>query len=48
MLGNINPLNWVGMGKKTPLGPEPDREWLTDPPQGFRAPVEPIQGTAKN
>ena len=48
MLGNLNPLNWVGMGKKVPLGPEPDREWLTDPPQGFRAPVEPIQGTAKN
>jgi hypothetical protein len=48
MLSNINPLNWVGMGKKVPLGPEPDREWLTDPPQGFRAPVEPIQGTAKN
>lgn len=48
VLGNLNPLNWVGMGKKTPLGPEPDREWLTDPPQGFRAPVEPMQGTAKN
>ncbi len=48
VLGNLNPLNWVGMGKKVPLGPEPDREWLTDPPQGFRAPVEPIQGTAKN
>jgi hypothetical protein len=48
VLGNLNPLNWVGMGKKAPLGPEPDREWLTDPPQGFRAPVGPIQGTAKN
>ena len=48
MLGNINPLNWVGMGKKVPLGPEPDREWLTDPPQGFRAPLEPVQGSAKN
>ena len=48
-LGNLNPLNWVGMGKSaTPLGPEPDREWLTDPPQGFRAPVEPIQGSGKN
>jgi hypothetical protein len=48
-LGNLNPLNWVGMGKSaTPLGPEPDREWLTDPPTGFRAPVEPIQGSAKN
>jgi hypothetical protein len=44
-LGNLNPLNWVGMGSKNsqPLGPEPDREWLTDPPKGFRAPVEPSQ-----
>jgi hypothetical protein len=48
MLSNLNPLNWVGMGKKVPLGPEPDREWLTDPPQGFRAPIEPVQGSAKN
>ena len=48
-LSNLNPLNWVGMGKAaTPLGPEPDREWLTDPPQGFRAPVGPTQGSAKN
>ena len=44
---NLNPLNWVGMGKTAPLGPEPDREWLTDPPKGFRAPVEPIQGSAQ-
>jgi hypothetical protein len=44
-LGNLNPLNWVGLGSKSsqPLGPEPDREWLTDPPKGFRAPVEPSQ-----
>jgi hypothetical protein len=21
------------------LGPEPDREWLTDPPKGYRAPA---------
>ena len=49
-LGNLNPLNWVGMGKaNAPLGPEPDRDWLTDPPKGFRAPVEPIKATtAKN
>jgi hypothetical protein len=46
-LGNLNPLNWVGMGKaNAPLGPEPDRDWLTDPPKGFRAPVEPIKATA--
>lgn len=39
VLGNLNPLGWVGMGKSnTPLGPEPDREWLTDPPKGYRAP----------
>jgi hypothetical protein len=48
-LGNLNPLNWVGMGKSNaPLGPEPDREWLTDPPKGFRAPVEPVKASAKN
>jgi hypothetical protein len=48
-LDNLNPLKWVGMGKSdAALGPEPDREWLTDPPKGFRAPVEPIQGSAKN
>jgi hypothetical protein len=48
VLGNLNPWNWVGMGKTVPLGPEPDREWLTDPPKGFRAPVEPVQGSASN
>ena len=40
MLSTLNPLNWMGMGSKnTALGPEPDREWLTDPPKGYRAPV---------
>jgi hypothetical protein len=48
VLGNINPMNWFGMGKTVPLGPEPDREWLTDPPKGFRAPVGPIQGSTAN
>jgi hypothetical protein len=50
VLNNLNPLKWVGMGGKsdTALGPEPDREWLTDPPKGFRAPVETVQGPAKN
>jgi hypothetical protein len=50
VLGNLNPLKWVGMGGKSDaaLGGEPDREWLTDPPKGFRAPVEPVQGSAKN
>jgi hypothetical protein len=48
-LGNLNPLNWVGLGKSAAqLGPEPDREWLTDPPKGFRAPVEPVKGSASN
>jgi len=39
---NFNPLTWVGLEKKAPsvLGPEPDRESLTDPPKGLRAPVE--------
>jgi hypothetical protein len=40
LLSTLNPLGWVGLGKSnTPLGPEPDREWLTDPPKGYRAPV---------
>jgi hypothetical protein len=47
-LGSLNPLNWVGMGKHTPLGPEPDREWLTDPPKGFRAPISPTADQATN
>ena len=51
VLSNLNPLNWVGMGSKSgsdPIGHEPDREWLTDPPKGFRAPVEPVKGSASN
>lgn len=47
VLGSLNPMSWVGMGKKVPLGPEPDREWLTDPPKGYRAPVGPV-GQAGN
>jgi hypothetical protein len=46
VLGNLNPMSWVGMGKSVPLGPEPDREWLTDPPQGYRAPVGPVRQSA--
>ena len=47
---NYNPLTWVGLEKKAPtvLGPEPDRDWLTDPPKGFRAPVEGVGATADN
>ena len=39
---NYNPLTWVGLAAKpkTVLGPEPDREELTDPPRGYRAPVQ--------
>ena len=39
---NWNPLTWVGLAKKdaTVLGPEPDRDWLTDPPKGYREPAE--------
>lgn len=39
---NWNPLTWVGLEKKpqTVLGPEPDRDWLTDPPKGYREPAE--------
>lgn len=38
VLESLNPLGWVGIGKSSKLGPEPDREWLTDPPKGYRAP----------
>ena len=27
-----------GQADNAPLGPEPDRDWLTDPPKGYRAP----------
>jgi len=39
---NYNPLAWVGLQKKPDLvlGPEPARQNLTDPPPGYRAPVE--------
>jgi hypothetical protein len=39
---NMNPLSWVGLQKKAPtvLGPEPERDSLTDPPVGYRAPAE--------
>jgi hypothetical protein len=39
---NWNPLTWVGIQKKpqTVLGPEPERDSLTDPPVGYRAPAE--------
>jgi hypothetical protein len=45
---NMNPLTWVGLQKKpaTVLGPEPDRDWLTDPPKGYRAPVEGVGAVA--
>ena len=32
----------LGFGSKVDpasLGPEPDRDWLTDPPKGYRAPL---------
>jgi len=46
-----NPLTWVGGGEKkgaTTLGPEPDRDWLTDPPKGYRAPVEGVGAKLDN
>jgi hypothetical protein len=36
-LQTLNPVGWFG-GDKKPLGPEPSRDWLTDPPKGYRAP----------
>jgi len=41
VMPSIDPLGLVGLGKTEALGPEPDREWLTDPPKGFRAPLGP-------
>ena len=38
---SLNPMVWIGVTKKEAvLGPEPDRDFLTDPPKGFRDPVE--------
>jgi hypothetical protein len=39
---NWNPLTWIGVEKKPQivLGPEPQRDSLTDPPPGYRAPAE--------
>ncbi len=48
VLSSLNPLSWVGMGKHASLGPEPNREWLTDPPKGFRSPLETRTGQAAN
>jgi hypothetical protein len=47
---NYNPLTWVGLQKKPPtvLGPEPDRDNLTDPPKGLRAPVEGVGAKVDN
>jgi len=47
---NWNPLTWVGLEKKpeTVLGPEPDRGWLTDPPKGYREPVEGVGARVAN
>ncbi len=47
---NWNPLTWVGLQKKpeTVLGPEPGRDFLTDPPQGYRAPVEGVGAKIQN
>jgi hypothetical protein len=45
-----NPLTWVGIQKKADivLGPEPDRDFLTDPPPGFRSPVEGVGVKVQN
>ncbi len=47
---NWNPLTWVGLQKKpqTVLGPEPDRDWLTDPPKGYRDPAEGVGARLDN
>ena len=47
---SMNPLTWVGLQKKDAviLGPEPEREDLTDPPTGLRAPVEGVGAKVEN
>ena len=47
---NWNPLTWVGLEKKpaTVLGPEPSRDSLIDPPQGYRAPAEGVGVKVQN
>jgi len=47
---NWNPLTWVGLQKKPDvvLGPEPERDSLTDPPPGYRAPVEGVGAKIQN
>jgi hypothetical protein len=47
---NWNPLTWVGLEQKpaTVLGEEPEREDLTDPPKGYRAPAEGVGVKVKN
>jgi len=35
----LSPLGFGGANDVSTLGPEPDRDWLTDPPKGYRAPV---------
>ena len=48
VLGNHQSIELVRNGEAAqPLGPEPDREWLTDPPKGFRAPVEAAAGVGQ-
>lgn len=47
---NFNPLTWMGVQKKpqTTLGAEPPRENLTEPPVGYRAPVEGVGAKVDN
>ena len=47
---NWNPLTWVGLESKpkVSLGAEPERESLTDPPKGFRAPAEGVGAKVDN
>ncbi|HXT07529.1 MAG TPA: hypothetical protein VN715_11395 [Roseiarcus sp.] len=47
---NWNPLTWVGLQQKplVTLGPEPERESLTDPPKGYRSPAEGVGAKVKN
>ncbi len=47
---NMNPMTWIGLQKKPELTlrEEPERESLTDPPKGLRAPVEGVGAKVEN
>ena len=45
--GLFSALGFGGKVDPASLGPEPDRDWLTDPPKGYRAPLATGSSAAK-